>query len=68
MPEEITLEFSLVTGEVSIEAHGFKGKSCADATKFLTDTLGKCTDFQKKAEWYESSLKTIGYVNSNLCG
>jgi hypothetical protein len=56
------------TGETKIEAQGFSGPSCADATKFLKDTLGQCTDFQEKAEWYETNLEMSGNVNSNYCG
>lgn len=68
--KEIILKFSLVTGEAKIEARGFKGSSCADATKFLRDTLGQCKDFQRKAEWYEAAMELSEgrVVNSNLCG
>lgn len=65
---EIILKFSIKTGEAKIEASGFKGKSCQEATKFLKDTLGECTDFQRKAEWYEENLEVAGQLNSNLCG
>jgi len=41
----ITMKFRLKTGETLIEANGFKGQSCKDATKFLKDSLGECTDF-----------------------
>jgi len=65
---EIILKFDLKTGECKVEAQGFKGSSCQDATKFLKDTLGQCTDFQRKAEWYEKCLEHTGCLNSNLCG
>lgn len=68
MEREIIIKFSLTTGEAQIEAKGFKGHSCADATKFLRDSLGECTDFQRKAEWYEENLAHTGEVVSNLCG
>ena len=67
MPK-ILLRFDMKTGETKIEAQGFSGPSCADATKFLKDTLGQCTDFQEKAEWYETNLEMSGNVNSNYCG
>ena len=67
MPK-IELRFSTKTGETRIEAQGFKGPSCADATKFLRDTLGECKDFQEKAEWYEVNLEMSGNINSNFCG
>ncbi|MBI4594816.1 MAG: DUF2997 domain-containing protein [Candidatus Tectomicrobia bacterium] len=63
MPE-IVLTF--VKGEVKVEAFGFKGQSCAEATKFLKDALGESTDFQQKAEWFETNLE-FG-LNTNLCG
>lgn len=66
--KEIVIKFSLTTGEAQVETKGFKGQSCADATKFLKDTLGECTDFKKKAEWYEKNLEVAGQLNSNLCG
>lgn len=66
MPE-IIVKFSLTTGEAKVEASGFVGSSCADATKFLKDTLGESTDFQRKASWYETNLQ-MGEVHSNLCG
>jgi len=66
--KEIVLKFSLQTGEAKIEAQGFKGSSCQDATKFLRDTLGQVSDFQKKSEWFEENLEMAGCLNSNLCG
>jgi hypothetical protein len=66
--KEIILKFSLQTGEAKIEAKGFKGSSCQDATKFLRDTLGQVSDFQKKSEWYEQNLESTGCLNTNLCG
>jgi hypothetical protein len=67
MPE-IIVKFSIVTGEVKVEAQGFTGSSCAEATKFLKDTLGESSDFQRKASWYESAIKSVCGVQSNLCG
>lgn len=66
--QEIVIKFSLATGEAKVEAHGFKGSSCAKATEFLKETLGECKDFQRKAEWYETNLANTGEVVSNLCG
>jgi hypothetical protein len=66
MPE-IIVKFSLKTGEVKVEASGFIGSSCAEATKFLKDTLGESSDFQRKASWYETNLQR-GEIRSNLCG
>ena len=64
---EIILKFDLQSGETKIEAKGYQGSSCQDATKFLK-ALGNVTDFKRKAEWYEQNLTLTGTVNSNLCG
>lgn len=65
---EIILTFDPKTGECVVEAQGFKGNSCKDATEFLRKTLGQCTDFKRKAEWYEANLQVSGCLNSALCG
>jgi len=61
-------------GEVKIEAHGYKGKSCEEATKFLEDALGDKADVKKKAEWYIKNSSNLrrqrryGVDGSKLCG
>jgi hypothetical protein len=42
-----------ITGEIKIEAQGFKGSTCKEATKFL-ESLGEVKNFDKKAEYYQS--------------
>ena len=64
---EIILTFSFKTGEAKVDAQGFHGAVCQDATQFLRDALGEMKDFQKKEEWYEENLAT-GEISSNLCG
>jgi len=64
--KNIKLKFNIDTGEAKVEANGFKGTSCKDATEFLKKSLGECTDFQNKAEWYETNIQN-GF-NSNHCG
>lgn len=66
--KEIILKFNIKTGECLIEAKGFKGSFCEEATKFLRDTLGKTTDFKRKIEWYEKNLKISENIKSYLCG
>ncbi|MCX7858417.1 MAG: DUF2997 domain-containing protein [Deltaproteobacteria bacterium] len=66
--KEIVLKFDIKSGECRVDAKGFKGDSCVEATRFLKDCLGTCTDFQRKAEWYEKNLEILGRVHSNLCG
>ncbi len=66
--KEIVLKFDLRSGEAKVEAKGFRGTSCQDATKFLRNALGEVSDFQKKSEWYETNLKLAEILISNLCG
>ncbi len=66
--KEIILKFDINTGETHIEAQGFTGNSCKQATEFLEKTLGKTKSFQRKSEWYSQNLKHTGRVHSNLCG
>jgi len=66
--KEIVLKFDIKTGECKVQAEGFKGSSCQDATKFLKNTLGQVSDFQKKSDWFEENLEITGCFNSNLCG
>ena len=49
------------TGEVEIDAVGFKGKGCADFTKFLAQDLGEVKDDKKKPDWSlpEPSKQTV---------
>lgn len=68
MEKEIILTFQIDTGEVIIEANGFKGRSCKDATKFLETSLGECTSFKRKKEYFEENIKLNNKYNSNLCG
>lgn len=42
-------------GKISVEAEGYTGNSCEEATKFLK-ALGTVTEEQKKPEYYETPL------------
>jgi hypothetical protein len=61
-------------GEVEIEAFGFKGKGCKQATKFLEDALGTAKDTKTKIEWFVKNAESIqrnkkyGYNPAKLCG
>ena len=62
-------------GEVVVEAVGFKGKGCKEATKFLEEALGTEVDVKQKVEWHLTNSESIrkerarGIGNpSNLCG
>ena len=41
------------SGDVNIEAVGFKGKTCAKATKDLIEALGGESEFTAKPEYQE---------------
>ena len=61
-------------GEIEIEAVGYQGKGCKDATKFLEDALGTEKDTKQKAEWFLANAEAIekeksyGYNPAQLCG
>ncbi len=42
------------TGKVEIEADGFKGEACTEATKNLIKAVGPPTDDKPKPERYET--------------
>lgn len=43
------------TGEIQIDAVGFKGADCEQATKFLEEALGTISAKQKKPEYHQSN-------------
>jgi len=62
-------------GEIEIEAIGYKGKGCKEATKFLEDLLGEVTNLEEKAEWWQRNgaevrrvRKKYGIRTDKLCG
>ena len=42
-----------LTGEIKIDAVGFKGADCEHATKFLEEALGCIQQRQKKPEYHQ---------------
>ena len=66
--EEIVLKFNTKTGEATVETKGFKGGKCADASKFLKETLGTMTKDVLKQEFYEKNTELENVVQSNYCG
>jgi hypothetical protein len=49
-----TIEIIIGTeGEVTIEAHNFKGASCEKATKFLEEALGMSGKKNRKPEFFQ---------------
>ena len=47
---EVTIE---PTGEITIDAVGFKGADCEQATKFLEEALGLVRETRKKPEFHQ---------------
>jgi len=46
------------TGETKIETKGFSGAECRDASKFIEEALGKCTNEKLTGEFYaENSVR-----------
>ncbi len=45
------------TGDISIEAVGFKGADCEKATQFLEEALGVCTKRQRKPEYHQTAVQ-----------
>jgi len=47
-------------GNVKVEAHGYQGHGCKDATFALEQALGKVTEDKPKAELYQNeSVLTV---------
>ena len=46
------------TGEVLIEAVGFKGADCEAATKFLEEALGVLTARTRKPEYHQTTTRS----------
>lgn len=42
-------------GGTTVEAEGFSGKECSDATKIIEQAIGKVTADRKTADYYKSS-------------
>jgi len=62
-------------GRIELEADGYKGQSCQEATEFLGKVLGQTTDSRKKAEWWlrngrevRRNRERFGIETNKLCG
>ncbi len=54
-----TIEITIgTTGEIQIDAVGFKGPDCEKATKFLEEALGVVGKKVKKPEYHQRSNRT----------
>ncbi len=53
-----TIEVSVSpTGAITIEAEGYTGSSCEEATRFLEEALGLPAKRKRKAEFYRRRTK-----------
>ena len=49
-----TIEITIApTGEIAIDAVGFKGPDCEQATRYLEEALGVATHRAKKPEYHQ---------------
>jgi len=55
-------------GSVKVEAEGFVGRSCEEATKFLDELFGQPTDRQLKSEYYQDEQTICNCLPSGYCG
>lgn len=62
-------------GEIKIEAFGYRGSSCKEATEFLEKALGSEIDTVQKAEWelrnsewVREAQRKHGIDTEKLCG
>lgn len=62
-------------GRIEVEAVGYKGEGCKDATKFIEDALGDATDVEEKAEWWVKNGREVrktrerrGLETDKFCG
>ena len=45
------------TGEIKIDAVGFKGADCEQATRFLEEALGVVNNREKKPEYHQTTRR-----------
>jgi acylphosphatase len=62
-------------GRIEIEASGYKGKTCKEATEFLEKILGKTASIEYKPEWWirngkqvRTTREKVGIKTDTLCG
>jgi hypothetical protein len=55
--KEIIVEIS-PDGAVHVEAFGYRGNSCEEATKFIEEALGETVEQKRKPEYYRQQRNT----------
>ena len=53
-------------GSIKVEAIGFEGQACTDATKFMDELFGEADKIEHKAEFYKQTYGEV--VTSGFCG
>lgn len=53
-------------GNSKVEAHGFDGDSCVEATKKIEEALGSESDFAPKYEYYMNNENEENHEEVNL--
>ena len=46
-------------GSTEVEAHGFSGKACSDATALIEKAIGTVKKDRKKAEYHKPSQQKV---------
>lgn len=66
MPKTLTIT-ATPQGEITVEAHGYHGKGCEAATKFMETALGTVRERKLKPEHAQvvSTTATRHYQNQN---
>ena len=61
MAEKIEIELTFTPeGEVRIETHGLKGKTCVNETEALERALGTVKEREKTSEYYQQPTTAKG--------
>ena len=55
-------------GSVKIEAFGFKGGTCEEATKFIDQLFGAKKSKKYKSSYYEQQEQVVNGLPSGWCG
>lgn len=55
-------------GSVRVEAEGFKGGSCEEATAFLDDLFGGPKKREYKSSYYEKGDTIVDSLSNGYCG
>jgi len=75
MPRKRVIVRAFDDGRIELEADGYRGSSCEEATEFLSGVLGQTTDSRKKTEWWlrngrevRRNREQFGVETNKLCG